>query len=41
MLNDNVKARVMDYNGEYHKKVTKPLNSQEYFFAEAYCELGR
>ena len=43
MLNDNVKARVKDYNGEYHKKVTdaKPLNSQEYFFAEAYCELGR
>ena len=43
MLNDNVKARVMDYNGEYHKKVTdaKPLNSQEYFFAEAYGELGR
>ena len=43
MLNDNVKARVMDYNGEYHKKVTdaKPLNSQEYFFAEAYGELCR
>lgn len=43
MLNDNVKARVMDYNGEYRKKVTdaKPLNSQEYFFAEAYGELGR
>ena len=40
MLNDNVKARVMDYNGEYHKKVTdaKPLNSQEYFFEEAYGE---
>ena len=43
MLNDNVKARVMDYNGEYHKKVTdaKQLNSQEYYFAEAYCKLGR
>lgn len=43
MLNDNVKARVMDCNGEYHKKVTdaKPLNSQEYFFAEAYGELGK
>ena len=43
MLNDNVKARVMDYNGEYHKKVTDAiqLNSQEYIFAEAYCELGR
>ena len=42
MLNDNVKARVMDYNGEYHKKVTdaKPLNSQEYFFEKAYEAAG-
>lgn len=40
MLNDNVKARVMDNKAEYHKKVTdaEPLNSQEYFFAEAYGE---
>ncbi len=41
MLNDNVKARVMDRNGEYHKKemITDPLNSQEYFFAESYNEI--
>ncbi len=38
MLDDNVKARVMDNKAQYHKKVSdsKPLNSQEYFFAEAY-----
>lgn len=38
MLNDNVKARVMDNKAHYHKKVTdaEPLNSQEYFFEEAY-----
>lgn len=42
MLNDNVKARVMDSNGDYHKKVTdaEPLNSQEYFFAESYGEIN-
>ncbi len=41
MLNDNIKARVMDSNGEYHKKeiVGEPLNSQEYFFAESYGEI--
>lgn len=37
MLNDNVKARVMDNKAQYHKKITEaePLNSQEYFFDEA------
>lgn len=35
---DNVKARVMDNKAHYHKKKTdaEPLNSQEYFFEEAY-----
>ena len=42
MLNDNVKARVMDNKGEYHKKDivdAQSLNSQEYFFAESYGEV--
>lgn len=35
---DNVKARVMDNKAHYHKKKTdaESLNSQEYFFEEAY-----
>lgn len=35
---DNVKARVMDNKAHYHKKKTdeKSLDSQEYFFEEAY-----
>lgn len=38
MLSDNVKARVQQPDGTYRlpKYVESPLNSQEYFFAEAY-----
>jgi polyphosphate kinase len=37
MMEDNVKARVMDKNGIYHKKelTNPPQNSQEYFFKES------
>ncbi|MGN0374255.1 MAG: polyphosphate kinase 1 [Butyrivibrio sp.] len=38
MLKDNVKARIQDSNGIYHRIKTEgePLNSQEYFYKEAY-----
>lgn len=45
IMSDNVKARVMDEKGHYHKKdieglnEAEILNSQEYFFKESYGEL--
>ena len=41
MQNDNIKARVMNEKGVYNKKVNEnePLNSQEFFFQEAYDAL--
>lgn len=39
MLNDNVKARVLNANGKYTRRTDtsgKPLNSQEYFTEQAY-----
>jgi polyphosphate kinase len=41
MLADNQKARYLDAEGNYHRVINKeaPLNSQEYFYAQAYHEL--
>ena len=38
MLSDNVKAREEDYNGNYKipKNQDTPLNSQEFFYKQAY-----
>ncbi len=37
-MRDNVKARIQTGDGSYHKKITNddPLNSQEYFYKQAY-----
>ena len=41
MLADNQKARYLDAEGNYHRVINEeaPLNSQEYFYAQAYHEL--
>ena len=41
MLADNQKARYLDAEGNYHRVINEeaPLNSQEYFYAEAYHEI--
>ena len=41
MLADNQKARYLDAEGNYHLVINEeaPLNSQEYFYAQAYHEL--
>lgn len=41
MLADNQKARYLDADGNYHRVINEeaPLNSQEYFYAQAYHEL--
>ena len=42
MMRDNVKARIMLGSGEYvreRRSREKPLNSQEYFYEEAYRRL--
>lgn len=41
MLADNQKARYLDAEGNYHRVINAeaPLNSQEYFYAQAYHEL--
>ena len=41
MLADNQKARYLDAEGNYHHVINEeaPLNSQEYFYAQAYHEL--
>ena len=43
MLKDNIKARYMDNEGVYHKVENddEPINSQEFFFQEAYDALKR
>lgn len=40
MLADNQKARYLDAEGNYHRVINEeaPLNSQEYFYAQAYHE---
>ena len=42
MLADNVKKSVLMSSGRYEKVIDgrEPLNSQEYFYAEAYRETG-
>ena len=41
MLADNQKARYLDAEGNYHRVINEeaPLNSQEYFYTQAYHEL--
>ena len=41
MLADNQKARYLDAEGNYHRVINEeaPLNSQEYFYEQAYHEL--
>lgn len=41
MLADNQKARYLNAEGNYHRVINEeaPLNSQEYFYAQAYHEL--
>ena len=41
MLADNQKARYLDAEGNYHRAINEeaPLNSQEYFYTQAYHEL--
>ncbi len=41
ILADNQKARYLDAEGNYHRVINEeaPLNSQEYFYAQAYHEL--
>lgn len=41
MLADNQKARYLDAEGNYHRVINEeaPLNSQEYFYVQAYHEL--
>ena len=41
MLADNQKARYLDADGNYHRVINEeaPLNSQEYFYTQAYHEL--
>ena len=43
MLKDNIKARYMDNEGVYHKveNDNEPINSQEFFFQEAYDALKK
>ena len=43
MLADNQKARYLDAEGNYHRVINEeaPLNSQEYFYTQAYHELKK
>ncbi len=44
MLRDNMQAREMDAHGQYHRLTpgkNEPLNSQEYFFKQAYEAVSR
>ena len=44
MLRDNMQAREMDAQGQYHRLTpgeSKPLSSQEYFFKQAYDAVSR